>query len=71
MEKGEIEDICRKIYSKHKKALDLIFDYRPDLELTVSEYLAEMLVNFDLIKFLEKRLTYTLLQIYWTGKLRN
>lgn len=50
VEKGEIEDICRKIYSKHKKALDLIFDYRPDLELSVSEYLAEMLVNFDLIK---------------------
>jgi len=40
---GEIEDICRKIYSKHQKALDLIFEYKPDLELEVNEYLSELL----------------------------
>jgi len=47
---GEIEDICRKIYSKHQKALDLIFEYKPDLELMVSEYLTEMLPKVRLIK---------------------
>lgn len=50
VEKGEIEEICRKIYSKHQRALDLIFEYRPDLELMVSEYLTEMLPKFHLIK---------------------
>lgn len=45
---GEIEEICRKIYNKHQKALDLIFEYKPDLELEVSEYLAEVLSKFNL-----------------------
>ncbi|HOC77506.1 MAG TPA: PD-(D/E)XK nuclease family protein [Methanofastidiosum sp.] len=40
---GEIEDICRKIYSKHQKALDLIFEYRPDFESQINEYLTETL----------------------------
>ncbi|HNZ60937.1 MAG TPA: PD-(D/E)XK nuclease family protein [Methanofastidiosum sp.] len=42
---GEIEDICRKIYSKHQKALDLIFEYKPDLEFQVSEYLQKKLAT--------------------------
>lgn len=48
---GEIEDICRKIYSKHQKALDLIFEYKPDLELQISEYLVEMISKYNIIKY--------------------
>jgi len=40
---SEIEQICRQIYKKHEKALDLIFQYRPDLDLEVSEYLQELI----------------------------
>lgn len=55
---GEIEDICRKIYSKHQKALDLIFEYKPDLELQISEYLEETISKFNLIKYSSSK-TYT------------
>lgn len=27
----DIEKICREIYYKHQKALDLIFDFNPDI----------------------------------------
>lgn len=34
-----LEEICRKIYSKHKRALDLIYEYKPDI---VSEINAKL-----------------------------
>lgn len=40
---SEIEDICRKIYQKHQKALDLIFQYKPDIELEVSEIIQDII----------------------------
>jgi len=40
---SEIEQICRQIYKKHQQALDIIFQYKPDLDLEVSEYLQECL----------------------------
>lgn len=39
MGNSEVEQICRQIYKKHKAALDLIFQYKPDIELDISEYL--------------------------------
>lgn len=30
MTENEIAELCRKIYKKHRKALDLIYDHRPD-----------------------------------------
>lgn len=36
---SEVEQICQKIYKKHKVALDLIFQYKPDIQLEISEYL--------------------------------
>ncbi len=30
VEDSDIQEICRKIYKKHKKALDLIYEFRPD-----------------------------------------
>ncbi|BAY97520.1 hypothetical protein NIES37_14620 [Tolypothrix tenuis PCC 7101] len=32
MNNSEVAELCRKIYFKHKKALDLIFEHRPDLQ---------------------------------------
>ncbi len=58
VEKGEIEEICRKIYTKHQRALDLIFEYRPDLESQISDYLNEMISKYNLIKYSSSK-TYT------------
>ena len=44
MGNSEVEQICRQIYKKHSKALDLIFQYKPDVALEVSEYV-QMLLN--------------------------
>jgi len=45
MENSEIQEICRKIYSRHKKALDLIFEYKPDLLMEINECLIEIIKN--------------------------
>ncbi len=45
MENSEIQEICRKIYKKHKKALDLIFEYKPDLLMGINECLTEIIKN--------------------------
>jgi hypothetical protein len=42
---SEVEQICRQIYIKHARALDLIFQYKPDIALEVSEYVLELLKN--------------------------
>ncbi|NOZ28513.1 MAG: PD-(D/E)XK nuclease family protein [Chloroflexi bacterium] len=36
---SEIAELCRRIYRRHKRALDLIFEYRPDLQWEIAEYL--------------------------------
>ena len=41
---SEIADLCRRIYRKHQKALDLIYEHRPDLQLEIQE-LCERLVS--------------------------
>jgi hypothetical protein len=43
---SEIEQLCHRIYKKHKKALDLIYEYRPDQQAEIGEYVKE-LVNAD------------------------
>ncbi|MFC4734977.1 PD-(D/E)XK nuclease family protein [Bacillus daqingensis] len=32
----ELEQICKKIYAKHKKALDLIYKYKPDIQSEIA-----------------------------------
>lgn len=38
-----IEDLCRKIYQKHQRALDLLFEYRPDLQASIREHLERVI----------------------------
>lgn len=47
MEDTQLEKICREIYSKHRDALDLIFEYRPDSYSEVSDALQEYIRNRD------------------------
>ncbi|MCB9162293.1 MAG: PD-(D/E)XK nuclease family protein [Caldilineaceae bacterium] len=39
---SEIADLCRRIYRKHQKALDLIYEHRPDLQLEIQELCAQL-----------------------------
>jgi hypothetical protein len=36
---SEIEQLCQKIYKKHQRALDLIFEYRPDQQAELNEFI--------------------------------
>ena len=40
---SEIEQICTKIYKKHQRALDLIFQYKPDLVSKLNEHIQSIL----------------------------
>lgn len=36
---SEIEELSQKIYRRHQKALDIIFDHKPDLQAHIHDYL--------------------------------
>ncbi|MHC5735608.1 PDDEXK-like family protein [Nostoc sp.] len=40
---SEVAELCRKIYTKHKHALDLIFEHRPDLQSEIATRIHEFL----------------------------
>jgi hypothetical protein len=42
---SEIAELCRRIYRKHKQALDLVFDHRPDQQLTLWDYLEALIAT--------------------------
>ncbi len=41
VEDSEIQELSRRIYKTHRRALDIIFEYRPDRTFEVSEFLRE------------------------------
>lgn len=43
MVNSEVQDLCKSIYAKHQKALDLIFQYKPDLQMEIHDYLTELI----------------------------
>lgn len=45
VEDSEIQEICRQIYKTHKRALDVIFEHRPDRALQVSEFLQQLIAE--------------------------
>jgi PD-(D/E)XK nuclease superfamily protein len=45
VEDSEVQQLCRAIYSKHQKALDLIWEHRPDRAAMVSDTLQEIVAN--------------------------
>jgi hypothetical protein len=34
---SDVSELCQRIYRKHKRALDLIFEHRPDVRLEIFE----------------------------------
>ena len=47
LEDQSLIDICNKIYNKHKKALDLIFEYRTDGKLQISDAIKSALMELS------------------------
>jgi hypothetical protein len=39
----EIQELCRRIYSKHRAALDLIYEHRPDRQAEIRDALLKMI----------------------------
>lgn len=39
---SEIEKLCQQIYRKHQRALDLIYEYRPDQQAVIKDFLCEL-----------------------------
>jgi PD-(D/E)XK nuclease superfamily len=48
-EDTEISELARRIYQKHKKALDLVFDFRPDRQAEIGEILADLVRNEPIV----------------------
>jgi hypothetical protein len=47
LEDSEIAELARRIYKKHRRALDLIYEYRPDRQAYIKEVL-DSLISSDL-----------------------
>lgn len=54
----ELESICRDIYFKHRKALDLIIQYKPDVFSDIAASLQEKLRTYPNIKMDSSNKTY-------------
>ena len=50
MSDSEIAELCRQIYRRHQRALDLIFEHRPDLQ----KDLADKLKIWDIAELVEQ-----------------
>lgn len=69
---SEIAELCQKIYQKHQKALDLIFEHRPDLQLAIANKLAELIENAKPTeKFLANQYDYQKRHIYFADSQRS
>jgi hypothetical protein len=44
---SEIADLCRTIYRKHQRALDLIYEHRPDDQDTMRDFLLDLITSRD------------------------
>ncbi len=42
---SEIAELCRRIYQKHQRALDLIYEYRPDWQGIIRDVLERLITN--------------------------
>lgn len=40
---SEIEKLCQQIYRKHQRALDLIYEYRPDQQAALKDFLCDLI----------------------------
>jgi hypothetical protein len=43
MNESQVAELCRKIYRKHQRAIDMIYEYRPDEQLAIREILEKLI----------------------------
>jgi thiamine phosphate synthase YjbQ (UPF0047 family) len=43
VDESDVARLCQRIYRKHKQAIDLIIEHRPDLQATIREYLESLI----------------------------
>jgi hypothetical protein len=43
---SDVAELCRKIYIKHRQALDLIFEHRPDLQSEMADKLTDLATQY-------------------------
>lgn len=46
MSDSDIAELCRKIYSEHRQAIDLIYEHRPDMRSDIEDYLIKLIQEF-------------------------
>ena len=49
-----VADLCRSIYSKHKLALDLIFEHRPDHQAQLGQYVKSLILEEPELNFINE-----------------
>ena len=54
VEQSELADLCRRIYRKHQRALDLIYEYRPDLQEKIRGLLETLIQENSAILILDQ-----------------
>ncbi len=58
LSESEISELCRRIYAKHKQALDLIYEYRPDRQQLVRETVEQLIQGNAALELDESTKTY-------------
>lgn len=56
---SEISELCQRIYEKHREALDLIYEHRPDRQQFSSQLLQQWVKERDDLEFDSSSKTYT------------
>ena len=54
----EIAQLCQRIYRKHQRALDMIYEYRPDLQEEIREILVSLIEKEDGLVLAHSTKTY-------------
>lgn len=80
MKDSDLQEICRKIYAEHKRALDLISEYKPDRLSVIRDVLVDLISNDpDLtlddvkkgeVRFIAKSLDFFPKEGTWTSSKR-
>lgn len=47
LSESDIAELCRQIYRKHRQALDLIFEHRPDSRARTAEFMHRLIADAD------------------------
>ena len=55
---SDVAELCRSIYQKHRQALDLIFEHRPDQQAQIGQFVKSLVLNNPSMKFYSEGKSY-------------